>query len=326
VEVAMRLSRILRSLVGVVFLAASAPVLGDEPVVEKKPAAKKPAPSKFIRIKRDAKGEPLALETATVRYVPASGDSGVVVDLIGAVHVGDRSYFEALNHQFEQYDVLLYELVAPPGTRIPKGGKQSDNPIAMIQRIVKTVLELESQTELVDYTKKNFVHADMSPEQMAEAIRNRGDNGFTLFLSVAADILRQQNLQEQKQQQKGPGKVEADLDVFSLLLDPNAAVKLKRLMAEQFEALASPAGALGHTLNTILITDRNQAALKVFQKELAKGKKKIGIFYGAAHLPDFEKRLRDDFGLKRDSDRWLTAWDMRVKKNGIEELFKLLGQ
>jgi hypothetical protein len=77
-------------------------------------------------------------------------------------------------------------------------------------------------------------------------------------------------------------------------------------------------------LTTILVADRNQAALKVFQKELAKGRKKIGIFYGAAHMPDFEKRLREDYGLKKASEQWLTAWDMsRSKKSGLEELFKL---
>ena len=47
----------------------------------------------------------------------------VVVDLIGAVHVGEKAYYEALNKQFEDYDAVLYELVAPEGTRVPKGAK-----------------------------------------------------------------------------------------------------------------------------------------------------------------------------------------------------------
>jgi hypothetical protein len=321
-----KVSKVLCALVGVVVLASCPPLLADAPVAEKKREMKKPAPGTFLRLKRDGKGEPVALETATVRFVPATGDSELVVDLIGAVHIGDRSYYEALNKQFEQYDVLLYELVAPPGTRIPKGGKRDkENPIAFLQQIMKLVLDLESQTEQVDYTKKNFVHADLSPDQMAEAIRNRGDNGLTLFLSITADLLRQHNLQE-LQKQKAPAKEEADLDVLSLLLDPDGPVKLKRLLAEQFVTLSSPTAGFGPTINTILITDRNQAALKVFQKELARGKKKIGIFYGATHMPDFEKRLREDFGLKRAEEQWLTAWDLRAKRRGIEDLFKLLSQ
>ncbi len=309
--------------VSVAFLTAGR-TLADPPGADKPPDARKAPASKFIRIQRNDQKEPTALETATVRYVPTAGDGKLVVDLVGVVHVGDRAYYEKLNKQLDQYDVVLYELVAPQGTRIPKGGRgKTDNPIALIQKLMKTVLRLDSQTDLIDYTRKNFVHADLSPDEMAEAIRKRGDDGLTLFLSIAADLLRQQNLQEMKRPKGGPPAKELDIDPLELLLDPNGAVKLKRLLAEQMEKLGGDAG-LGGTIHTILVTDRNQAALKVFQKELAKGKKKIAIFYGAAHMPDFEKRLREDFGLKRASEQWLTAWDLQTKRNGNSDLLDLL--
>jgi hypothetical protein len=95
------------------------------------------------------------------------------------------------------------------------------------------------------------------------------------------------------------------------------------MMAQQLAEADGP--GLGQTVNTILITDRNGAAMKVFQKELAKGRKKVAIFYGAAHMPDFEKRLREDFGLKPDSVTWLKAWDLQQQpKLGVEDLLKLL--
>jgi hypothetical protein len=81
---------------------------------------------------------------------------------------------------------------------------------------------------------------------------------------------------------------------------------------------------LGNTLHRILVVDRNKAALRVFQTELAKGKKRIAIFYGAAHMEDFEQRLTSQFGLKRQRDEWLTAWDLRGGRSGIERLFRLL--
>ena len=68
-------------------------------------------------------------------------------------------------------------------------------PLAMIQQAATLVLDLDSQIEHIDYTRANFVHADLSPEEMAEAMRRRGDDGLTLFLSITADLLRQQNLQ-----------------------------------------------------------------------------------------------------------------------------------
>jgi len=318
----------LRLLTGVLFVALCAPALAEPPADvkgdPKKAEFKKPEPSKFLRIQRDEKKQPAVLETATVRYVPASGEGDLVVDLIGVVHIGEKDYYQKLNKQFEQYDVLLYELVAPQGARPPKGGKKdNDNPLGMIQKMAKMVLQLDSQLEVVDYTKKNFVHADMSPEEMMEAIKKRGDDGLTLTLGILGDVLRQQNKEKMKGKDQ-PKDPLPDIDLADLLLDPDAPVKLKRMMAQQFEDLDDPDGGLGKTVGVILIEDRNKAAMKVFQKEMAKGKKKIGIFYGAAHMPDFEKRLREDYGLKKKSEEWLPAWDLRLgqKKNGLEDLLK----
>jgi hypothetical protein len=302
--------------------ATCIPLLADPPRDDPKKTTRKVTPSNFIRVERDAKNQPVGLQTATVRYVSAAGDEDLVVDLIGVVHIGEKGYYEKLNKQFEQYDVLLYELVAPQGTRVPKGGGQrSGNPIAFLQNLMKNVLDLQSQLEHIDYQKKNFVHADLSPDEMMKVIRDRGDDPVTLFLSVLADMLRQQNVQEQQAEKKDD---EPDIDILQILTDPHAAVKLKRVLAQQFESGDELAG-LGGTLNTILVKDRNKAALKVLDAEIAKGKKKIGIFYGAAHMPDFEERLKADFGLKRDSEQWLTAWNLKIEgkgKGGLFDFFK----
>lgn len=302
-------------LAGVAILVFGAQARAEAPV------AKKADTDKFVRLVRDEQKQPLKLETAIVRFGPAAGHEGPTVDLVSAVHIADRPYYDELNKQLAQYDVVLYELVAPPGTRIPKGGKKPDNPLAMIQQIMKIVLDLDLQTERIDYTAKNFVHADMSPEQMAKAMHDRGEDGLTLFLSIAADVLKDQNLQHQKQNGKEAG---ADLDLGSLFLDPQGPVKLKRMMAVQMEAFSSGETGLGKTLKNVLVTDRNQAALRVLRRENAKGHKKIAIFFGAAHMPDFETHLRQDFGLERKSQHWLTAWDIRPKDKGLDNVLDLL--
>ena len=306
------------------------PAQADPQSKDGKEGTGKATATKFLRILRDAVEEPTALETSVTRYVPVTGNSGLTVDLVGVVHVADKVYYQKLNKLFEQYDVVLYELVAPQGTRPPKGGKrEGGNPLAIIQEVMKTVLDLESQMEHIDYTKKNFVHADLSFEEMAKAMEARGDTGMTVALSVVADLMRQQNLMKQKPAKPGkPGsskQPESLNDIFNLFLDPSGPSKFKQMLAEQFEMLGDPAGGLGQTLNTILIGDRNAAAMKVFQKELAGGKKKIAIFYGAAHMADFEKRLVSDFGLKKQDEKWLTAWDLKPRQRGVEDLlFKLL--
>src|SRR5437867_13277541 len=69
-------------------LAGWSPLLAQRPI-NGTPIKKEPA-SQFIRIQRDAKNEPVALETSIVRYKPASGEGDLIVDLIGVVHVGDQ--------------------------------------------------------------------------------------------------------------------------------------------------------------------------------------------------------------------------------------------
>ncbi len=275
--------------------------------------------TKFIRITKE-NDQPKSLDTAVTTYRAESAE-GVTVDLIGAVHVGERSYYHKLNKQFEQYDVLLYELVAPEGTVIPRGGhREGTNPVAFLQDSMKTFLGLESQLELVDYTKANLVRADMTPEQIGDKMEQRGDTALTVALSAFADILREQNMAAKRLE--GIENPLEDLGIFDLLEDP---VKAKQVLAWQFTESGMLDQGLGKTLNQMLVVDRNAEALKQLQKQIAAGKKKIGIFYGAAHLPDFEQHLVSDFGLKKSDQSWLVAWDLtRSSRKPTPNPLKLL--
>ena len=310
----------------------------DKPAAKKAEAPKTSASDKvptFIRIVRDEKtDEPLRMETATVRYVKRSRKvdgkrrgQAVTVDMIGAVHVGERSYYTALNKQFEQYDALLYELVAPKGARPPKGaGAASNNPAGFLQNAMKTTLELDHQLELIDYSRKNFVHADLSPEDMAAAMRKRGDTALTVTLGVLADMIRQQNIAEAKARKRGAKGQAEEVDLLTMLLDPNGPVKMKRMMAEQMADLGEGTG-VGKTLDQLLIKDRNAAAITVLQEQLEEGKRRLGVFYGAAHMPDFHERLLA-MGFRPSTVTWTTAWDLRIKKktrnNDLIQLLRLL--
>ncbi len=267
--------------------------------------AKKPEGLEFIRVRKDEDGKPVALETAIVRYVSKTGDDGVTLDLIGAVHVGDRGYYDQLNKRFEQYDAMLFELVAEKGTVIPKGGKKGGDMLPV--QLMKSMLKLDSQLEHIDYTKKNFVHADLSMKEMKDAMAKRGEDGVTLTLGILRDVIKEANRMEKLQAENAVELPEITL--ADLLFQSSGAAKMKRFLAVQLAMQGT--GAMGETLNTLLIEDRNQAALKVFQTEMANGKRKIALFYGAAHMPDFEKRLLADYGLKRDKVEWVTAWDLR---------------
>ena len=241
------------------------------------------------------------------KYVPASGTKGVEIDLVAVVHIGEKAYYGRLNKEFEKYDAVLYELVATEGVKPPKSGEQkSDNPLAMLQQGMKFVLRLEHQLEVVDYGKVNFIHADLSPEGMRRAMKERGDDELTVFLGVVGDLLRKKNLGADK-----PAPQPPDISLNDLL-NPT---KFKRMMAEQLEHAGGDV-VLGRTVNQLLVEDRNKACMKVLQQQFAAGKRKIAIFYGAAHMPDFDKRLKEDFDMKRTTSEWIDAWSLADDGSG----------
>jgi hypothetical protein len=196
-------------------------------------------------------------------------------------------------------------LVAPKGTRVPKGGTESRHPVSMLQHFMGDVLELTFQLDEVDYRRKNMVHADMSPEQFAKSMQDRGESMFGMFLRMMGYATAQQNK-----------NATTDAQLLMALFDKNRALALKRVMAEQFQDMEGSLLAINGPEGSTIISERNKVALDELRKQIKDGKKKLAVFYGAGHMPDFQKRLVDDFGLKRENTRWLVAWDLKSKPSG----------
>jgi hypothetical protein len=281
-----------------------------------KPAAKVLKPdeadklgSDWVRLQYDDNGKLLGMQTAIVRYVPAkqekdSRKAPLEVDLVGAIHVADAAYYRELNRRFKQYDALLYELVAPDGTVVPLGrGTSNANPLGAMQNGMKNMLELDHQLEKIDYTQPNFVHADLSPEQIKKAMDARGEGFVQMYFQMLGESMAAQSAMSAKGES-------LDFDVFSALFAKDRALRLKTALAKQLANVESVLTGFGGENGSVLITERNKAALRVLRQEIKDGKRRIGIFYGAGHLTDMDKRLRQDFGLKPVEITWLTAWNL----------------
>jgi hypothetical protein len=278
-------------------------LLAGTAAAEKPAGHREPAkgPAQFLRISRDKNNAPLALETAVVRLAPA-GQSKPTVDLVAALHIADAAYYRQLNREFQGYDAVLYELVAPEGRNAPKPGSQpNDNPLSMLQNGMKDLLDLEFQLNGIDYTAKNMVHADMSPAQFARSMEQRGESIWSIVGRMMAYSMAKQG---------GADDISGG-ELLAAMFNKNRSLALKRLLAQQFQESEDALMALEGPNGSTLISGRNKVALDVLRKEVAAGKKKIAIFYGAGHMPDFQKRLGDDFGMKPVGTRWLAAWDLK---------------
>jgi hypothetical protein len=256
--------------------------------------------SHFIRYIEDPDGA-ARLETAEVAY---KNDADVDVHLIGAIHIADADYYSGLNESFEHYDALLYELVSSrEGEDVPTSQPAGDRPLGWVgnlQRFMRDRLDLVFQLDAIDYKRPNFVHADLNVEQFLQMQSQRGESMFTLMFRSAM-----QNMA--KGMKKGP-----DVSGFALLgalMSPNQSRELKRVLAEQFADAEDALDAMEGPNGSVIIGERNKAALRVMNEQIKGGKKYIGIFYGAGHLRLMEKSLRE-MGFHKVGETWRTAWDI----------------
>jgi hypothetical protein len=291
------------------FALAALPCLAAEPATQ--PAV----PDSFMRFVDDGHGGG-SLQTADVAF---RNQAGVVVHLIAAVHIGEKSYYDGLNHDFKGYDAVLYELVnsknaAPPA---PGDAEKSDNPISEFQIFLKRFLDLDFQLDDIDYTAPNFVHADMDRETFEKMQAERGESFEQIMLRQLVKAFTDPPATQ-------PAIADdSDDDLISMLTRPDAERQLKVVIARQLGQMDLSAMGLDGPGGSVLVTERNKAALKTLSDSISAGKKNMAIFYGAAHMPDMTKRL-EAMGFSPVSTQWNLAWDLTIRPDQPSAMEKLM--
>ncbi|MEM9209379.1 MAG: hypothetical protein AAGA61_09025, partial [Pseudomonadota bacterium] len=252
----------------------------------------------------DQSGEPRALQMAVVTYTPEPAEApraGLEVDLIGAVHIGDLAYYESLNDRFAGYDVVLYELVAPQDA-LPQPDSEQQSMISSTQRGLRTMLGLEFQLDHIDYAAANLVHADLSPDEFRDNMTDRGESLYVYFWRAFYASMRDAS--------RDPLGLRS-WQMLSAMLTTDDTTAARTMVAYEMTRIDQLNQFLdGGANGSALIAGRNQRAMDVLEAELAKGHRRIGIFYGVAHMPDFERRLGSRFRLRPTSTDWVDAWQL----------------
>ena len=258
--------------------------------------------SKFIRFAEEEASD--SLQTAVVTY---ESPQQVQVDLVGAVHIADKAYFDGLNTRFKTYDAVLYELVGPPmeerGKVPPSKDGQNLAWVGQMQAMMKDVLKLHGQLEGIDYQAKNFVHADMNMKQFTKTQETKKESFLTLYLKA---VQAQKSANAKKGLDSDTAGLVMLLKVFTA---KDSSSGLKRMIAQEFDSVEDIMAGVESGDGTVLVGERNRVALEVMDKQIAAGKRRLAIFYGAAHLADMEERLLKK-GFKRTQTEWLKAWNL----------------
>lgn len=284
----------------------------------------------YVRIRKNDKKLAVAMETAVVHFGESKQFPGATVDLIGAIHLGEPEYYDQLNELFKKYDVLLYEAVMPeeavkqglrPGAKEgSRRGALTDEEewndakigfaaISILQLGMKDALGMEFQLAGIDYTPDNFVHADMTAEEFESTMSRRGESFSGMFLNEMGKSMA-------SQQQQNP--VAMNLDIMLSALSSDRAYRIRRIAAAQLAKADDGQAFAGSDGTSTIITERNKTCLDVMRRELKKHKK-IGIFYGAGHFNDMEKRMVEEHGFRRTGEDWIVAWHLRKPEDAKSE-------
>jgi hypothetical protein len=279
------------------------------------PATQPAVPESFMRYVDDgAQGG--SLQTADVEFKNANG---VSVHLIGAIHIGEKAYYDSLNREFQNYDAVLYEMVKPkdapaPG---PGDGEKSQSTISQFQRLLKDSLELDFQLDDIDYTAPNFVHADLDKETFEKMQEERGETFEMIFMRMLMKAFTDPPAMN------NAAAGDSGDDLIAILTHPDMERQIKLVLARQLGQIDLSAMGLDGPNGSVLVTERNKAALKVLSDELTAGKKNIAIFYGAAHMTDMTKRL-EAMGFSPTSTRWNAAWDLTIRPEQPSAMEKIM--
>lgn len=175
------------------------------------------------------------------------------------------------------------------------------NPIAAMQVGMQSALGLEFQLDHIDYTKGNFIHADMSPEEFAESMKKNDESVFKIMLKAMGQSMSR------------PSSM-SEMDLLGAFFSKNKEVKMRQLFAEQMQDMEGGMAIFEGKDGSTIINHRNTKCMEVLRREMNDGKKQMAVFYGAGHLPDMQRILTSDFKMKRGGQYWLTAWDLTGKK------------
>ncbi|MBI4574834.1 MAG: hypothetical protein HY722_01065 [Planctomycetes bacterium] len=233
-----------------------------------------------------------ALQTAVATLRHPDPDRDVEVVLYGVVHLADADYYDEVQADLDGYDVVLYEGVAP-GKGEPR---VEDRGLGDMQKLMAEMLGLRFQKDGIDYTRSNLVHADMDLDRIRERL-----GGASL------DPLGQVMDEEQARHLLPMLRMAGELGKALLQRSPGLQERFKWMMGQQL-GNADIEAAMPEALTRVILTERNDVVMERLDEQLASmDRGRIAIFYGAAHHPDFEHRLREQ-GYRPVSKRWLTAW------------------
>ena len=124
---------------------------------------------------------------------------------------------------------------------------------------------------------------------------------------------------------KGGSSGDSPAQFIALLAQPDPQRQMKLMLAREMQDIEAMASGLDGPKGSVILSERNKRAIEVLHDTIAHGKRRISIFYGAAHMPDLSRRV-EAMGFKPVETNWVLAWDVTVRKDEPSMLQKWFGR
>jgi hypothetical protein len=266
------------------------------------------------------------LEIAVRQFVPAHGKKGPTIWLTGVSHIGETNYFQGLQKHLNAQSLVLFEGVGehPPKAEELAAAKADNEKRSSLQSTMAAALGLEFQLDGIDYDNPKFRNSDLTIAEIRKLMmENQKPQGQGEVQGGGAV----QSFDSLMQLMEG-GTWFNTLLQFALKLlgsDPKLQVLSKLALVEALGQMQGDPSQLGglppdlKQLLDVLIKERNQKVINDLKAELKKKTRaeSIALFYGTGHMPDMERRLREQLHYQPAGQIWFAAVTADVRRAGV---------
>ena len=273
------------------------------------------------------------LQIAVRKFVPARRKEPIIW-LVGVSHIGQSNYYAVLQKHLNAQTLVLFEGVggpsggdgearaggAPPADSTPPAdASAAGGNASSLQSSMAAALGLVFQLEAIDYHRPNFRHCDLSVGQIRTLIAEQPP--------VPGEAGASQSFEGLLEMMQGGSWLDSLVQIGLRFIGANPKLQGLAKLAlidtlGEIQGDPSRLEGLGPEMKQlldVLLQKRNQKVMKELSKELDQlGRHdSIAVFFGTGHMPDLERRLRQELHYRPADELWFTAFSVDLAQTQI---------
>lgn len=245
------------------------------------------------------------------------------IELVGVSHIGTQAYYEELQKDLNEADVVLFEGVDGDRPEFRAAREQAPEH-STLQANLARALGLVFQLHHIDYSPDHFINSDLSSRQLMALF-----DGEDLPEEEEEAKVQLEHLMETMEQTTATGQVGAAVLEF-LQGRPGWSRGMRWAMVNTLGSVQGNVARYAgipesmRVFMEVLIDRRNDAVIEDIQEQLARVEPggTIAVFYGAAHMHDFHDRLVSEFGATELEVEWRNAFCGNLQRSGLNLIQK----